>query len=140
MIYAARSHEFCYGHRVYGHEGKCAHLHGHAGVVEFTVTPMKGLDGIGRVLDFSVIKALLCEWLEIHWDHRMLLWDKDPAAALLADIDSHVVRLPFNPTAENLAIHLLSSIGPAVLKGTGVKLVRVQFHETGKCSAIAMDL
>jgi 6-pyruvoyltetrahydropterin/6-carboxytetrahydropterin synthase len=139
MIMATRSHEFCYGHRVFGHEGKCAHFHGHAGIAEFSVTPRRGLDGIGRVIDFSIIKALLCEWLEVHWDHRMLLWERDPALPKLRDMDSHVTGVPFNPTAENLANHLLTCVGPTLLKGTGARLIGVRFYETGKCWADAMD-
>jgi 6-pyruvoyl-tetrahydropterin synthase len=33
---------------------------------------------VGRVIDFSVIKTLLCDWLEDNWDHRFLLWEQDP--------------------------------------------------------------
>jgi 6-pyruvoyltetrahydropterin/6-carboxytetrahydropterin synthase len=35
-----------------------------------------------------------------------------------------------NPTAENLADHLLRVVGPDILAGTGVRLVKVTLHET----------
>jgi 6-pyruvoyltetrahydropterin/6-carboxytetrahydropterin synthase len=134
-ITARRSHEFCYGHRVVGHEGKCRQLHGHGGVVHFECSAPQ-LDGIGRVIDFGVIKARLCAWLEHSWDHRMLIWDQDPWLEALQAVDEAVVTVPFNPTAENLAHYLLTVVGPQLLEGTGVKLVRVQFEETRKCSAV----
>lgn len=38
--------------------------------------------------------------------------------------------LPYNPTAENLAKHLLEIVGPQVLVGTNVRLTKVQVFET----------
>lgn len=129
-----RYHDICAGHRVVGHEGKCRHFHGHNYRVHF-VCESDGLDALGRVIDFSVIKATLCEFLEAQWDHRMLLWEQDPKLGAMQAIDSTVVVLPFNPTAENLAAHLLHEVGPQLLSGTGVTLSRVRIDETRKCSA-----
>lgn len=137
MITATRYHDFSYGHRVVGHEGKCKCLHGHNGRVHFTCTAradMPQLDSIGRVVDFSVIKSALCEWLEVNWDHKMLIWTRDPHWNALVQIDKTVVLVPFNPTAENMAKHLVETIGPLVLPAH-VELVEVTFEETSKCSA-----
>lgn len=132
---ASRYHDFSYGHRVYGHESKCAHLHGHNGRVHFHCEA-DALDTVGRVVDFSVIKSKLCMWLEENWDHKFLIYYKDPAAdALLKEDPNGVVLTLFNPTAENLAAHLLNFVGPMRLRGTGVRLVSVEFEETAKCSA-----
>lgn len=133
-VKASRYHDFSCGHRVTGHESKCAHLHGHNYRVHFHV---KGkLDRVGRVLDFSVIKAKLCEWLEEHWDHKFLIWKKDPQAAALKALDPEgVVLVDFNPTAEKMAEHLLHVVGTYQLKGTGVVLCSVVIEETRKCSA-----
>lgn len=152
---AIRYHDFCAGHRVVGHENKCAHLHGHNYRVTFHCEAAE-LDGIGRVIDFSVIKELLCEWLEEKWDHKFLAWEKDPLITnlivsdpevkLLCEpldsdhpdsitFDDSIVLVPFNPTAENMAKYLVEDIGPFRLKGTGVVLRGVEISETRKCSA-----
>jgi 6-pyruvoyltetrahydropterin/6-carboxytetrahydropterin synthase len=133
----ARTHEIAIGHRVAGHESKCSHLHGHNIVVTFIVAPdaNRTLDDIGRVLDFSVIKSRLCQWLEDNWDHRMLLWCDDPWLPTLRSLDPHVTPLPVNPTAENLARYLVEQVGPEMLAGTGVSLISCTVHETSKCSA-----
>jgi 6-pyruvoyltetrahydropterin/6-carboxytetrahydropterin synthase len=101
--------------------------------VHFEVTG--ALDAVGRVLDFSVMKSRLCQWIETHWDHRFLLWDRDPVADALREIDHTVVLVPFNPTAENMAEYLLYEMGPELLRGTQTRLVSCVVEETRKCSA-----
>lgn len=132
-----RYHDISCGHRVFGHEGKCRYLHGHNYRIHLTCEPhVTGkLDSCGRVIDFGIIKQRLCEWLEVHWDHKMILWSNDPITKDLMSLDPTVVVVPFNPTAENMAEYLVEVIGPEVLVGTGVKLTQVKIDETAKCSA-----
>lgn len=145
IISVTRYHDISCGHRVVGHEGKCVGLHGHNYRIHFTCVPEKALDAIGRVIDFSVIKTHLCEWLENSWDHRMLLWEEDPllrylpsfALEGLEEIDNSIVTVSFNPTAENMAAYLLHKVGPMLLTGTGAMLMQVTVDETRKCSASA---
>ena len=133
---AERYHDISVGHRVHGHESKCAHLHGHNYRIHF-VCEAEDLDLVGRVIDFSEIKTRLCMWLEDHWDHRFLVWSEDPALSTLTILDpAGVVSVPFNPTAENMADYLIRFVGPSRLAGTGVTLVRVTIEETRKCAAI----
>lgn len=134
MWKAKRYHDISCGHRVHGHEGKCQYLHGHNYRVHFTC--QGELDSVGRVIDFSDIKSRLCMWLEKNWDHKMLIWDNDPLLPRLQEIDPHgVVSVPFNPTAENIAKHLVDVVGPNELEGTGIVLVHCEIDETRKCSA-----
>lgn len=161
-----RSHEICAGHRVVGHESKCRHLHGHNYKFHFKVAPKPEtipgiapasmatkpgkLDSVGRVIDFSVVKTTLCQWLENNWDHRFLHWREDDLIGSLklllngdveglmdlndekSFIDS-LVELPFNPTAENLAAYMVEVIGPLLLDEHGVQLVECTIEETSKC-------
>ena len=143
-VIAHRYHDFSMGHRVAGHESKCANFHGHNYRVHFCVEG-ENLDAVGRVIDFSVIKDRLCEWLEKSWDHRFLLWEQDTQGRsciqtqdtkpLMTPREMGFVYVPFNPTAENLAKHLVEVVGPSCLKNTGVRLVKVDIEETRKCSA-----
>ena len=134
-VTATRYHDISCGHRVYGHESKCAHLHGHNYRFWFTIEADK-LDSVGRVLDFSVIKTQLCEWLEIHWDHKFLIWNEDPIFGELIKIDPKGVELvAFNPTAENIAKHMVEVIAPALLNNLGARLIKCVVEETRKCSA-----
>lgn len=163
-----RSHEICAGHRVVGHESKCRHLHGHNYVFHFKVQPRQPqtleeiaydlgnkLDQLGRVIDFSVVKSTLCQWLEDNWDHKFLHWEKDnlirgilelveddqtrpPMVRSVGETNREhllgsVVSLPFNPTAENLAAHMVNVVGPMLLDEHGVELVSCTIEETSKC-------
>lgn len=142
---AQRYHDISTGHRVVGHENKCRHLHGHNYRIHF-VCEAKDLDSVGRVIDFGIIKEKLCMWTEDNWDHKFLAWQDDSlivsicASADMLDEDQlmfneSIVFVPFNPTAENMAEHLVRVIGPQQLAGTGVTLVSVHIEETAKCSA-----
>lgn len=139
IIEAERHHDICCGHRVVGQGGKCENLHGHNYRFHFTIESYQedGVDAVGRVLDFSVIKDVLCEWLEENWDHKMLLWAKDPMYAYVKDIDPTVVRVDFNPTAENLAKHMVESVAPYLFNAAKIDCVlsRCKIDETRKCSA-----
>ena len=133
-ITATRYHDFSTGHRVFGHESKCAHLHGHNYRIHLTVEA-DALDSVGRVMDFSAIKEHLCYWLEEEWDHKFLVWEQDPFANTLKELDPvGTVVVNFNPTAENMGQHLIDVVGPTQLENTGVKLVNVNIEETRKCN------
>lgn len=155
-----RSHEICAGHRVVGHESKCRHLHGHNYKFHFKVAPKNQfqgiksdilLDSVGRVIDFSVVKTTLCQWLEDNWDHKFLHWEndgmieglkglvaEDTKGECVSAVDqnhfySSFVSLPFNPTAENLAAYMVEVIGPRLLDEHGVQLIECTIEETSKC-------
>lgn len=144
MIHITRYHDISCGHRVVGHESACSNLHGHNYRIHFTCSPelsstpsktRHGLDDVGRVLDFSVVKSLLCNWLDMNWDHRFLVWEQDPWKNQIVALDPTAHVTTFNPTAENIAVFLLEGVGPALLQGTGVVLSSVVVEETRKCSA-----
>ena len=130
-ITATRRLQFAAGHRVHGHEGKCRHLHGHNFVV-FLTAAAENLDAVGRVIDFGVLKERIGGWIEREWDHGFVVWSGDAEARRALDgvNGQKTYLLPANPTAENLADHLLRVVGPEVLTGTGVRLVKVTLHET----------
>jgi len=131
MITATRRIQFAAGHRVFGHEGKCRYLHGHNFVALVTATA-DDLDAVGRVIDFGVLKERIGGWIERAWDHGFIVWQDDAEArrALEAVEGQKTFLLAGNPTAENLADHLLRVVGPDMLAGTGVRLVKVTLHET----------
>jgi 6-pyruvoyltetrahydropterin/6-carboxytetrahydropterin synthase len=111
------------GHRIVGHKGKCARLHGHTYRGKFTVAGR--LIDPGFVVDFGDLKDMVNEW-----DHFMLLWEQDPILQKMEGLHG-VVTLPFNPTAEHMAQHLAERI----LRQFSVHWVNVELWETPKCSA-----
>lgn len=133
--------QFCAGHRVYGHENKCANPHGHNYVAYLTARAVS-LDRVGRVVDFSVLKARVGGWIDSWWDHAFIFSAKDGELAALFDAHPEwkAYCLPFNPTAENMARYLLETVGPETLGADDsrlVELVRVRLYETENCYADA---
>jgi 6-pyruvoyltetrahydropterin/6-carboxytetrahydropterin synthase len=143
----SRRLQFAAGHRVFQHESKCAHIHGHNYVVWLHARRDQGLDRLGRVIDFSVLKARFGEWIEFNWDHGFICHYADQAVihALEGIHDTNgqpqkLYRMGTNPTAENMALHLLWDIAPELMKDTGVDVVRVELWETENCSAAAVRI
>lgn len=144
-----RTLEFDAGHRVYGHESKCNHLHGHRYKAEIVVQGRK-LDHLGRVVDFGVIKEIIGGWIDTHWDHNMLLHPEDPllrardyqeglgqpfTASVFAGKAPFVMPEGQNPTAENLALYLLRvCIDQLTPLGT-LHIKSVRLWETPNCWA-----
>lgn len=116
-------HKTSTGHRIPGHEdgrGKCARLHGHT-FGYFVQLSAEILDDLGLVADFGRVKAVLDRW-----DHRTLLWENDTirldtrnvhedfrigSRAIdvvydMVETEAGIVRVPFIPTSENMAVHL----------------------------------
>jgi len=120
------------------HESKCATLHGHNGIIWVHATPIKGLDSLGRVVDFSVLKDKVGSWVDHNWDHTMILFKEDVKTLDLVK-QAPAYKKPFifdlNPTAENLAKYLLWDVCPKVLQGLGVIVHKVTFYETENCLA-----
>ena len=101
-----RQLSFCAGHRVMGHEGKCAHMHGHNYTVFVTAQAKpdsQSVDSLGRVVDFSVLKGRLDPFLQSEWDHGFIL-HKDDRAAISALVEFNAIArdqqpgLPASPT------------------------------------------
>ncbi|MEM8733015.1 MAG: 6-carboxytetrahydropterin synthase [Planctomycetota bacterium] len=130
--------KFCAGHRLYEHGGKCEHFHGHNYVADIFVTSEE-VDSVGRVLDFADLKARTKGWIDENWDHSFLVFEEDANAieALEAVKPSRFFKLPYNPTAENMAKYLLEVMCPKVLEGSGATATSVRIWETEESYAEA---
>ena len=140
---ATRRLQWCSGHVVAGHENKCAHPHGHNYVGFFSAEARviaHPLDDLGRVVDFSVLKARIGAWVERNWDHGFVLAANGTGAGDYAGLYEalkaggwKVHLMPTNPTAENMAEFLLRVVCPLVLDDTDVLVTKVQLWETENC-------
>jgi len=136
MTTITRCFEWDAGHRVYGHSGKCKNLHGHRYRAEVVLASNTGgdINHLGMVIDFGLVKKYIGEWIDKNWDHKMVLWVKDPMYDTLGD--EGVSLLMENPTAENLAKDLFRH-AEHILKVhfAEAKVVQVTIWETPNCSA-----
>jgi len=134
MIEVTRRFDFCAGHRLLGHEGKCRHLHGHNYVAEVTVTAPE-LDDLGMVVDFSVLKKNVGEWIDRNWDHGFIFNQNDDEviASLACVCAAKAFPMVSNPTAEVMASFLIDVCRGLITHPLSV--TRVRLWETPKCYA-----
>ena len=125
----AKNIEFCYGHRLVDHFGKCRYLHGHNGLLEIEVKSAN-LNESGMVIDFNELGDLVKSWIDDNLDHRMILWQEDPAVDMLKTLGEPVYLLDCNPTAENIAKLIYE-----VTADHGFPIIEASLWETPKCYA-----
>jgi 6-pyruvoyltetrahydropterin/6-carboxytetrahydropterin synthase len=113
--------EFCYGHRLLSYEGKCAHLHGHNGILEIELQSTE-LDAQGMVCDFSTINAIAEKFVLQKLDHHLILHSHDPLIKSLREAGQEILELPANPTAENIAKFIFYALEE---QGLPVSTIRV---------------
>jgi len=112
-----RTH-FSAAHRLVGHQGVCANFHGHNWEIEiFLKGP--GLDSIGILVDFKVVKEAVQEVLG-GLDH--------------ADLNQHPAFAVQNPTSENIARLLFEELGRR-LNTEGSRISKVRVSESPNSSA-----
>lgn len=129
MYRVTREISFCYGHRLLHYDGKCRHLHGHNGLAVVTLEA-PDLDGLGMVVDFTIIKKTLQSWIDETIDHKMILHKDDPILPFFRQLGEPFYTLDVNPTAESIARLIFDQ---AVR--LGLPVVEVRLWETGNCYA-----
>lgn len=136
-ISITRRFQFCAGHRVHLHESKCANPHGHNYILFATFLPLAGIDLLGRVIDFSEIKNILGNWINEFWDHGFIYYHEDFEMRKIfsENLKYKSYRMFENPTAENMAIHLVDVVCPEIFKDTNVICTKVTLWETENCYA-----
>lgn len=137
VITIARRFEFDMGHRVTHHRSKCRHLHGHRYSVLFFLTGEliddPGAGDHGMVMDYGDVKERLAALID-GLDHGFMIWSEDPLCTTLQATGTKIIVVPFVPTAEHIARHLLER-SRAIL---GELVVSVTVYETPNCSAEAV--
>jgi 6-pyruvoyltetrahydropterin/6-carboxytetrahydropterin synthase len=123
MYQVTQELRFCYGHRLLGHPGRCARLHGHNGRAFITLRS-GGLDAQGMVADFDAIERRVRSWIDEVLDHQMLLHRSDPLVPVLRSLKEPFQALEFHPTAENLARMIFEFVERA-----GYAVVEVKLEE-----------
>ncbi|MDH5185269.1 MAG: 6-carboxytetrahydropterin synthase [Gammaproteobacteria bacterium] len=134
----------------YPQDGPCAHLHGHNYKAEIRVAGAIGDDGmVFDAADFNALK----DWVNVYLDHRMMLRDNHPLVQaldrqeqsdqikyvlndILKVMNWGIVSVPFNPTAENLAILLATRTATTMGLSGQIAHIGVTVWETDTVSAI----
>jgi len=130
------SYVFDAAHRIAGHPGKCAWLHGHTYHLEVTVSSPT-LNQLGMVMDFDDLRDVVRKAVLDLWDHATLLAAGDPLGpairAVQHEAPDRIVLLEGQPTAEILTREAWRRLEEQV--PTGITLERVAIRETPACGS-----
>lgn len=122
---------------------RCSHtIHGHSYRVIVTIAG-SNTDTAGMVIDFGLLKNTFGKFLDV-FDHSLMVNHNDITMHNVADASSErVVYMPFNSSAENIALLILvicnKLINQFLFKKNenGMRVSQVQVFETATGSAIA---
>jgi len=106
--------DFDAAHKLVGHEGKCAELHGHTWKVEVFVVGQK-LNDIGVLVDFNMLEERLNKIIE-RLDHKFL----------------NDIKEIGNPTCENISKYIFENLKD-LPNNAKLEKVRVWEGEKGWC-------
>ena len=123
MIRIEKKYHFYAGHRNKNAGEKCGRLHGHTYDVKclFEFNEMNN----GVTVLFSDIDAKV-EPIIKYYDHYFLLFQEDPLCDVLDFHDEPYRKMPFETSAENMAIWLFNRIK----NETGLNIIQIDLAET----------
>ncbi len=113
-------------HALDGYNGKCANLHGHSYHLEVTIES-NSLDADGMAMDFGSIKKTVQNTIVDRFDHALVLKEDSTLGTFNAPLPN-MIKVPFNPTTENLLIHFAELLMPMMPEG--VRLYSLRLAET----------
>ena len=117
-----KKYHFYAAHRNKEAGEKCGRIHGHT----YDVTCNFEFESIvnGLTMLFSDIDKI-AEPIIKQYDHTFLLYDKDPLVKVLEFNNEPFTELPFETSAENMSIWILTQI-----KNAGLPIVKIELAET----------
>jgi 6-pyruvoyltetrahydropterin/6-carboxytetrahydropterin synthase len=131
-IRLTKQFRFEMAHALLGYNGKCRHIHGHSYILFVTVKGAPETDpanpAYGMVMDFTELKKIVHELIIDRLDHALLLRHDAPLAEELATAYEKIVKVPYQPTCENMVIDFAEILQTAL--PDKVQLHSVRLHET----------
>lgn len=130
----SKEFRFEMGHALLNYDGLCKHIHGHSYILVITVIGSPIADShhpkLGMVMDFSDLKAAVKEPIVDYFDHSLVI-NREAKKHLPAQphaMYDKVHCLDFQPTCENLVIHIAEIVQARLSEG--VELFSVRLYET----------
>ena len=121
-------------HALLNYDGKCSRLHGHSYHLYVTVIGYPEQDPsspkCGMVMDFGLLKRIVCEEIVNKLDHSVVLNENSPlpCGAQGSPMFENLITLPFQPTCENMLIYFAERISSRLPQG--VELSKLKLYET----------
>ncbi len=112
IIRVAKQFHFEMAHALLDYDGPCKNIHGHSYQLNVTVkgkvkTNTSDSDE-GMVVDFGIIKKVVKELVVDVYDHALVLNEKANINTANFECASKLIRVPFQPTCENMLVYFAS--------------------------------
>ena len=95
-------------HALLGHDGPCRNIHGHSYELDVCLKGKprneSGHPKDGMVMDFSDLSAIVHTCILADFDHALVIHTDAPVPSSDTEPFGKVVRLPIQPTCENLVL------------------------------------
>ena len=134
VIRVTKAFDFEMAHALWNYDGACKNIHGHSYKLLVTVggepNPDENDPKFGMVIDFTDLKLLIKESVINQLDHALLVYKKAEGESLTAlkKMYEKVHVLDFQPTCENLVIHIVGIIKKLLPRNNS--LLSVKLFET----------
>jgi len=129
MIKIRKKYHFYAAHRNLGAGEKCGRIHGHVYRV-FMEFKFNNINENGVTMLFSDIDNVV-EPIIKQYDHYFLLDEKDGLRGMLDLANEPYIPLPFETSAENMAIWIYQQV-----KRGGLPICRIELQETESSTVI----
>lgn len=135
MIKVTKEFTFDMAHALLNYDGPCKNIHGHTYHLHITVVGYPNQDPqhpkCGMVIDFSQLKKIVKAEVIEKFDHALVL-NEAMSSSLQTQctaISEQIYFVPFQPTCENLLLHIKSILQEA-LNTHDLTLQTVRLYET----------
>ena len=133
LIRVTKRFTFEMAHALRCHDGMCAQIHGHSYVLDVTLngTPRNepGDPKDGMVMDFAELKKLVTKAVIEHYDHALVLHEKEREHALPdRELFGRTRFTPWQPSCENVLLDIVARLREVIQ--APVRLHRARLQET----------
>lgn len=133
-IRVTKKFTFDMAHALYGYDGPCKNIHGHTYTLSITLIgkPIENVQNPknGMVIDFSDFKNIVKKNFVDLFDHSLVLNANSPHSEI-RDLKTNFEKInfvAFQPTCENLLIHVLEKIKPNL--PSEIEICSIRLEET----------
>ena len=135
VIRLTKEFSFEAAHSLEGYDGLCREIHGHSYKLFVTVKgePERNADSpkLGMVMDFGILKRIVCEQIVDRLDHAFIMRNT-PEAKEISEVLSYrfskVMLTDYQPTCENMLADFAERLLEAL--PDDIELYSLKLHET----------
>ncbi len=133
-IRITKEFDFEMAHALWNYDGACRNIHGHSYRLFVTLIGLPNSDSnnpkFGMVIDFKDLKSMVKVPVVDFFDHSLVVYREAEGEILgtIRQMYEKVHVFDFQPTCENLVLHIVNTIQGSMLPG--VQLQAVKLYET----------